>query len=613
MKNLIIIILLATANILLAQTGKIYPKNDTIIAGKTNTFIYEPPSDVIIPVESYVTVINHRQRTIVPLVKENNKYQFSLEITSAMNVIVMAVFDKDKKLIDNNQKRGYVINTVYETDKDKALAKIDYLDNLNALMYFLQLEPQYEERIKKYEEAYSLNPDLKTGESYIGYLYAKYKFSSYSTEPEILKHIDYLRMQDDEQSLIYAMQLNEVMGRVDESKKIQQLIILKHPKGTTAKNRYISTFYASKDKTEDSILTSLQEYTTKFKDSISLEADVFHLALLKLKLEKRDTLILSSYEGRIKESLYIAIAYNDYAWELSGGDLSSAGEDLSFAKYLSKKSLDITKYVIEHPEEHGGYDVKDNYNNHADTYALILYKLKEYNLAFKYHDDVKNQNALDKGGKERYAAIAEKAKGLKFAKDYLEEQLTAGVDSKIMMNQLEAIYQKLKLSETKFNNLKKTSVKLATEKSQKGIIEMYGAINAADFSLVNLQGETVKLSNYKGKIVVLDFWATWCGPCRAAFPNMQKLVKKYANDPVEFFFINTSERGEKEDIKKNVAKLIAKDNYKFNVLFDFDNKVAENYKVKLIPMKIVINEKGEIISVNSSEDNLDALIRENIK
>ena len=181
-----------------------------------------------------------------------------------------------------------------------------------------------------------------------------------------------------------------------------------------------------------------------------------------------------------------------------------------------------------------------------------------------------------------------------------------------MLNQLETIYQKLNLSAIKFNNLKETSVKLATEKSQKEIIEMYGQLNAADFNLVNLEGKTVQLSDYKGKIVVLDFWATWCGPCRAAFPNMQKLVKKYANDPVEFFFIDAFERGEKEDIKKNVAKLIADDNYTFNVLFDFDNKVAENYKVKLIPMKIVINKKGEIISVNSSEDNLDALIKENI-
>ncbi len=529
-----------------------------------------------------------------------------------MNVIVMAVFDRDKKLIDNNQKRGYVINTVYETDKDKALAKIDYLDNLNALMYFLQLEPQYEERIKKYEEAYSLNPDLKTGESYIGYLYAKYKFSSYSTEPEILKHIDYLRMQDDEQSLIYAMQLNEIMGRVDESKKIQQLIILKHPKGITAKNRYISTFYASKDKTEEAILTLLQEYTTKFKDSISLEADVFHLALLELKLEERDTLILSNYENKVKERVYITRIYNEYAWNLSGGDLTSTGEDLHFAKYLSNKTVNISKYAMEHPEEHGGYDMQDIYNNYADTYALILYKLKEYNLAFSYQDEVRKQNGLDKGGKERYAAIAEKAKGLKFTKDYLEEQLTAGVDSKIMLNQLETIYQKLNLSAIKFNNLKETSVKLATEKSQKEIIEMYGQLNAADFNLVNLEGKTVQLSDYKGKIVVLDFWATWCGPCRAAFPNMQKLVKKYANDPVEFFFIDAFERGEKEDIKKNVAKLIADDNYTFNVLFDFDNKVAENYKVKLIPMKIVINKKGEIISVNSSEDNLDALIKDNI-
>ena len=613
MKNLITLFFLVTANILFSQNGKIYPKKDAIIAGEINTFIYEPQNDINIPVKSYVTVFHHRQKTIVPLVKKNNKYQFSLEITKAMNVIVMAVFDRDKKLIDNNQNRGYVINIIYNTDDEKAMAKLDYLTYLNTSIFYLKLNPPYIERIKQFEEVFNLNPDLKEGESYIGYLYLKYKLNSFSTEPEILKHINYLRTKDDEQNLIYAMQLNSILGRFDESNKIKQLIILKYPKGTTAKNRFISTFNTSKGKTENSILESLLEYSTKFNDSISAETDTFYLALLELKLDKRDTLILNNYENKIKVKVYITRIYNEYAWNLSGGDLTSTGEDLYFARYLAQKTVDITKYAMKHPEEHGGYDMQGLYNTYADTYALILYKLKEYNLAFKYQDEIRKQNGLDKGAKERYAAMAEKAKGSKFTKDYLEEQLTAGVDSKIMMYQLEEIYQKLNLSEIKFNNLKETSVKLATEKSQKEIIEMYGQLNATDFNLVNLEGKIVKLSDYKGKIVVLDFWATWCGPCRASFPNMQKLIKKYENDPVEFFFIDAFERGEKEDIKKNVAKLIADDNYTFNVLFDFDNKVAENYKVKLIPMKIVINKKGEIISMNSSEDNLDALIKENIK
>ncbi len=613
MKNLITLFFIVTINILFSQNGKVYPKNNAIKAGETNTFIYEPPNNIKIPVKSYVTIIHHRQKITAPLVKKNSEYQFSLEITKAMNVIVMAVFDWDKKLIDNNQKRGYIINIIYNTDDEKAKAKLDYLTYLNTSIFYLKLDPPFEERIRQFEEVFNLNPNLKGGESYIGYLYLKYKLNNFSTEPEILKHIDYLRTKDDEQNLIYAMQLNSIIGRVNESNKIKQLIVLKHPKGTTAKNKFISTFRASKGKTEDSILASLHEYTTKFNDSISQEADVFYLALLKLKLEERDTLVLGNYENKVKETLYIAIYYNEYAWDLSGGDLTSAGEDLNFAKFLSKKALDITKDAMDHPEEHGGYDVKDNYNNYADTYALILYKLKEYNLAFSYQDEVRKQNGLDKGGKERYAAIAEKAKGSKFTKDYLEEQLTAGVDSKIIMNQLKKIYKELNLSDKKFNNLKEKSVKLATEKSQKEIIEMYGQLNASEFNLVNLEGKTVKLSDYKGKIVVLDFWATWCGPCRASFPNMQKLIKKYENYPVEFFFIDAFERGEKEAIKKNVVKFITDNNYTFNVLFDFDNKVAENYKVKLIPMKIVINKNGEIISVNSSEDNLDALIKENIE
>lgn len=112
MKKFVILLILLATNILFSQTGKIYPKNNTIIAGEINTFIYEPPNDINIPVESYVTIIHHRQKTTVPLVNTNNKYQFSVEITKAMNIIVMAVFDRDNKLIDNNQNIGYVINFI---------------------------------------------------------------------------------------------------------------------------------------------------------------------------------------------------------------------------------------------------------------------------------------------------------------------------------------------------------------------------------------------------------------------------------------------------------------------------------------------------------------------
>ena len=81
---------------------------------------------------------------------------------------------------------------------------------------------------------------------------------------------------------------------------------------------------------------------------------------------------------------------------------------------------------------------------------------------------------------------------------------------------------------------------------------------APQFTLKNLDGETISLTSLKGKTVILDFWATWCGPCKASFPGMQEVVKKYENDEnVSLLFVDTFEDGKKRE--ENVAKFI-KDN-----------------------------------------------------
>ena len=112
--------------------------------------------------------------------------------------------------------------------------------------------------------------------------------------------------------------------------------------------------------------------------------------------------------------------------------------------------------------------------------------------------------------KERYGAYAEKAKGLEFARDYLEKQLLAGSDSRIMVEQLQKIYSQLNLPEDEFEQLKKQYVEAAAKKDREEIIEKYGDIQAMDFTLTNLDGENVTLSDFEGKVVLLYFGYTYC-------------------------------------------------------------------------------------------------------
>lgn len=164
---------------------------------------------------------------------------------------------------------------------------------------------------------------------------------------------------------------------------------------------------------------------------------------------------------------------------------------------------------------------------------------------------------------------------------------------------LKAVYVKAKGSDAGYDqyfaSLKNAAAIAARAALAKEMINQPAPL----FTLKDTTGKAVSLASLKGKVVVIDFWATWCGPCKASFPGMQMAVNKYKDSPdVKFLFIDTWETD--KNYLAGVEKFITDNHYSFDVLMDEkgddgrQSKVVSQFKVDGIPTKFVIDPNGNI-------------------
>jgi peroxiredoxin len=113
---------------------------------------------------------------------------------------------------------------------------------------------------------------------------------------------------------------------------------------------------------------------------------------------------------------------------------------------------------------------------------------------------------------------------------------------------------------------------------------------APNFYLKGLDGKKVELKSFKGKVVFLNFWATWCGPCREEMPSMDALYQQFKEKDFVFLTISVDYEGEKA-----VKKFIEKYHYTFPVLLDPRSETLDLYEVKGIPTTIIIDKQGIMI------------------
>ncbi|MCW1926698.1 redoxin domain-containing protein [Bhargavaea beijingensis] len=120
---------------------------------------------------------------------------------------------------------------------------------------------------------------------------------------------------------------------------------------------------------------------------------------------------------------------------------------------------------------------------------------------------------------------------------------------------------------------------------------------APDFTLETLDGEKLTLSDLRGEKVILNFWASWCGPCRAEMPHMQEYYEKEAEKAgVRVIAVNlsTSERGDKETVMENIQAFVDEFGLSFPIPLDTEGEQMDVYRVITIPTTYIIDTSGII-------------------
>ncbi|MBS1742693.1 MAG: redoxin domain-containing protein [Bacteroidetes bacterium] len=545
--------------------------------------------------------------------KKGNTYSGSVQPGADCRMIAFMISSGDTK--DNNKGKGYV-TPVYGENNMPVKGYYSSAADFQAFygQQILGLNSNAAEAQRLLEEGAKQFPELKKDPVY---------FNKYISSLEKSKAKNAATLIDDEMAafeksaplseagygvLIQIAKRNKKSAKADSLSAVMKTAF---PNGEWKKTDQLTAFNAEKSAAKKAELynTFAAAYPQNEKD---MNMHNFMKSQIANAYAKEKNYSAYHEWNNKLEKAAAASNNNNLAWNMAESD-----ENIQEAKKMAEAATLYAKSEMEHPTgkqpatlttKQWNEQRRANYAMYGDTYAFVLYKLGDYATAFPYAKDASGINEQkDADLNERYALLAEKVLPAADATTLIEGFVKNNAASTKSTEVLKNLYIAEHKGEAGFDaymaKLRETAKANRKAEIAAGILNE----EAPKFSLKDFEGKTVSLDDLKGKIVIVDFWATWCGPCIRSMPGMNKALAKYESNPnVKFLFVDTWETA--EDKLKNAKSFMEKKKYPFHVLMDDENKMVEDFMVSGIPTKFIIDKQGKIrfkaVGFNGGDDEL---------
>ena len=544
---------------------------------------------------------NGDYKVIEPTLK-NDEDKVKGEIEIPAGTVALSFVFQDDNNTDNNAKKGYFIPLAGKDNEEKAATE------WVSALYYGQLGSQVNDIISNKElslkyatNAWKLNADMGRQNIFLNTNWAALNASDPENfDKNLTKEILKLSKRKDltEQDYSYIINSYHKVGQRSIADSITKVVIKQYPQGELAINNSARAFAQSK-KTASEKLAEYQALAPNLQNhSNSKQIKSFMLRnLANQALKEKDTKTFDAALELMEPELKVSML-NSIAW-----DNAEKGKDLPAMAAYSKQAMEyaITRAnapATAKPDNLSTRSWKKNnqYNlgTYADTYGYILSLQGDDKGAYEAAETAAKNNVYeDAEVNDRYIKYAAKALDPNQALEKITAVAKTGNLSDSSYAVLKSVYTKAKKSDKDYDKFLTEIKAIARENHMAKLKQQMVNYAAPQFALKNLEGKEYSSKMYEGNVTVIDFWATWCGPCVRSMPGMQLAVNKFATDPkVQFFFVNTWENA--EDKNANASKFIKSKGYNFNVVMDPNDRMVSDFGVEGIPAKFIVDGKGNV-------------------